>query len=77
MVLSVKRKTKALSGYRTADLRLCFRICRKQVFQLDVKEVKVIEDHPQWDISNNEEEKEYNDNISEDSDYSMDEYDTE
>ena len=46
-------------------------------FQLDVKEAKVIEDHPQWDISDDEEEKEYNDNISEDSDYSTDEYDTE
>ena len=35
----------------------------------------MIEDHPQWDISDDEEEKEYNDNISEDSDYSTDEYD--
>ena len=42
-----------------------------------MKEAKVIEDHPQWDISEDEEEKEYNDNISEDSDYSTDEYDTE
>ena len=46
------------------------------LFQLDVKEAKVIEDHPQWDISDDEEEKEYNDNISEDSDYSTEEYDT-
>ena len=38
-------------------------------FQLDVKEAKIIEDHPQWDEMSDEDEKEGTDS---DSDYSTD-----
>ena len=38
----------------------------------------MIEDHPQWDISEDEEDKDIeNDDVSEDSDYSTDEDDYE
>ena len=39
-----------------------------------MKEAKVIEDHPQWDISEDEEDKDAQDDdeLSEDSDYSTD-----
>jgi len=37
--------------------------------QLDVKEAKVIDDHPQWDISDDEDDKKEEDS---DSDYSTD-----
>ncbi|WAR09208.1 SEC63-like protein [Mya arenaria] len=42
-------------------------------FKLDVKEAKVIEDHPQWDISDSEDEADAHKNdASNDSDYSTD-----
>lgn len=48
-----------------------FSLCDFMV-QLDVKEAKVVEDHPQWDISEDEEDKDKdNDEETEDdSDYS-------
>ena len=45
------------------------------MFQLDVKEAKVIEDHPQWDISDDEDDKDKDDET--DSDYSTDGDDSE
>lgn len=47
---------------------------QSQNVKLDVREAKVIEDHPQWDISDEEDEKEgEGEGESEDSDYSSDE----
>jgi len=47
------------------------------LFQLDVKEAKVITDHPQWDISDEEGEKEEGEgeDTEEDSDYSSEDDD--
>ena len=40
--------------------------------QLDVKEAKRVEDHPQWDISDTEDEADPNKHDDNDSDYSTD-----
>lgn len=48
------------------------------MLQLDVKEAKVIEDHPQWDISDTEDEAgDQDQEASNDSDYSTDMDDSE
>ncbi|KAK3758267.1 hypothetical protein RRG08_036537 [Elysia crispata] len=51
---------------------------QSQNIKLDVKEAKVVEDHPQWDISDDEDkDKDHEDETDDDSDYSSenDEYD--
>lgn len=45
------------------------------LFQLDVKEAKIVEDHPQWELSDDEEKEQEEE--SEDSDYSTEEEDSE
>ena len=43
------------------------------MLQLDVKEAKFVEDHPQWDLSDSEDEaNNHLENASNDSDYSTD-----
>lgn len=50
--------------------------CSGVTLQVDVKEAKVIEDHPQWDLSDTEDEaNNQNEDASNDSDYSTDDDD--
>ena len=86
--ISVRKKVSSYAQSVTVVISLCFYdvtwspplhvgcrllICSFYHPQLDVKEAKIVKDHPQWDISDDEEDKANNEDESEeeeDSDYS-------